>query len=451
MRTFNYIYHLLFNFMLIACVTSCSEDNRLTEDLPVTNEKATVNAQLFLSLNWPEAGTRAGSYSLPGTSKENVCKKLTLFIMDTDYKNIETYTAEDPDGLNRTLYFNVTTTEGDKYIFVGANMTDTQINGTKNNWNSSQSLTGSIDEVTGENGFLMTGQAIATNGNKERITITTHQTTMITSRLNRVTSKVLLTCKTDNKGYIELSRPNGYIRLEDVHYVLETTNKKFFPFEKANNEDPNYSMTATLDPWKEDNFFKCSGNVENSNNIAVKTDASRLANADNPYNEGIYCLENTVNIDYEYGNDLSYPKQVATYLKIAAKFTPKYIDGDSKVWSEEEAISKLGDGTFYVCRKAPSDKKHICYSTIATGISFLGEGMKDTDFTKCEGGWQYYEAFVASPVAFTEASNLKRNHYYITNITSMTAPAYDKTIEVNTVIAAWTLQGRSQVEIETSK
>ena len=371
--------------------------------------------------------------------------------MDTDYKNIGVYTVENSNGLNKTLYFNVNTTEGDKYIYVGANMTDTQIADTKDNWNSSQSLTCSVDEVSGGNGFLMTGQAITTKGSNKKITIVAHQTTMISTRLSRVTSKVLLTCKVDNKGYVELSQPNGYIRLADVHYVLETTNKKFYPFEKANNEDPNYSMKATLDPWKEDNFFKQIDKVENSNNIAVKTDANRLSNADNPYNEGIYCLENTVDIDYEYGNDLSYPKQVATYLKIAAKFTPKYIDSDTKVWSEEEAISKLGDGTFYVCKKAPSDKKYICYSTIAAGLSFLGEGVKESDFAKCEGGWQYYEAFVASPEAFTEASNLKRNNYYITNVTSMNAPVQDKTIEVNTVIATWTLQGRSQVDIETSK
>ena len=36
----------------------------------------------------------------------------------------------------------------------------------------------------------------------------------------------------------------------------------------------------------------------------------------------LYCLENTIDVDGEYSNDFSDPQKVATYLKVAAKFTP---------------------------------------------------------------------------------------------------------------------------------
>lgn len=450
MRYSKLTYSLLMFLTSLMCLTGCIED-RLIDENKAIREEAIVEAHLFLSLNMPEGKTRvANTVTLPGTDIENKFKKLTLFIMDTQYSNIQDYTVEDQNGLNKSLYFNVGTTEGDKYIYVGVNMTDKQINDLKTNWNSAQMLSTSINELTGANGFLMTAQAVTGDDVNPRINIAAHKITNITASLNRVMAKVLLTCHSEDGIHVKLSdNSKGYIRLADVHYELETTNKKFYLFEKNNNEDPNYSMTETLGQTFNDNFFAFSGKVEESENIAIKTDANRLS-GDNPYKEGIYCLENTVFVDFNYGNDLNYPKKVATYLKIAAKFTPMYIDSENKL-SEEEAIKKLTNGTFYICKKAPEGKKHICYSTIANGISFLGGDISKDDFIEHTGGWQNYETFVASPTTFTEASNLRRNNYYIVNVTSMNAPIQDKTIEVNTTIAAWTVKGKTTVDIETGK
>ncbi len=443
-------YYLLTFLTSMMCLTGCIED-RLIDENKAIGEKAIVEAHLFLSLSMPEGKTRtANTATLPGTDTENKIKKLTLFIMDTEYSNIQDYTVEDQNGLDKSLYFNVGTTEGDKYIYVGVNMTNEQINKLKTNWNSPQTLSTSIDELTEVNGFLMTAQAVAGDGGSKTINIAAHKVTNITAGLNRVMAKVLLTCHSEDGIYVKLSENSkGYIRLADVHYELETTNKKFYLFEKDNNEDPNYSMTETLGQNFDDNFFAFSGKVEESKNVAIQTDASRLSDT-NPYKEGIYCLENTVSVDSDYGNDLSYPKKVATYLKIAARFTPMYIDSESKL-SEKEATEKLTNGTFYICKKAPEGKKHICYSSIESGITFLGGGISKNDFIEHTGGWQNYETFVTSPVTFTETSNLRRNNYYIVNVTSMNAPIQDKTIEVSTTIAAWTVKGKTTVDIETGK
>ena len=105
-------------------------------------------------------------------------------------------------------------------------------------------------------------------------------------------SKVLLTCTTkSDTEYVNLTKDNGYIKLSDVHYILETTNKKFFPFKKANNEDPNFPMSTTLAANYDANFFTATNVTAGEN--AVKYDIQRIEEDDKRYTEGIYCLENT--------------------------------------------------------------------------------------------------------------------------------------------------------------
>lgn len=448
MKRFKLTYYLLVTVTFLMCLSGCSEDNGLY--INESEGRETVNAQLLLTISVPKNNTRADSnLTLSGTDSENAINKVTLFIIDST-TGTQVSSVEGSNLDQKTLVFFVGTTEGTKQIYVGANMSDQQIEAIKTSGNPVLTLTSNINEVT-ENGFVMTAQAFDLNGSNS-INIIAHKETKITATLKRVVSKVLLTCESRDDEHVVLSNESkGYIKLSDVHYTLDTTNKKFYAFEKSNNEDPNYSMTNTIGHY-DDNFFKFIGNVEESTNVAIKYDANRLSETDNKYYEGIYCLENTVNIDYNYENDLSIPKEVATYIKIAAKFTPMYIDGESQL-TEQQAIEKLqyNKGTFYTCKKAPANKKYICYSSIDRGIAYLGNNFLDKDFVKHEGGWQYYETFVASSTAFTETSNLRRNNYYIANVTSFTAPIQDKTIEVNTTIVEWSVKGRTTIDIETSK
>lgn len=453
MRYSKLTYHLLITFISLIYFSGCGENNDLFIDTHPQKEKSMIQATLLLSLKDLDIHTRANSYFLAGTEEENRIQKLTIFIVDASEVKDYSFIANIPD--DKKIFINVTTSEGIKTIFVGANMTTEQIDAVKNapDKNPEQSLN-EISKIATNNNFLMTGQAVSNDGSKE-IQIVADETIPINVSLNRVVSKVLLTCSTDNVDgveYISLPEKNGYIRLSDIHYVLSTTNKKFYPFAKANNEDPNYGITKTISESFESNFFTSPETVM-AGAPALKFDATRIKKEVGRYTEGIYCLENTIDLEGNtYSGDLSIPKKVGTYLKIAAKFTPKQINNIT-VLSESEAQQKLANGTFYVCKKASENIKKICYSSIDAGKEFLkGYGiteLTDEDFIVYEGGWQYYETFINSPKDFSENSGLLRNNYYIVHIKSFTAPIQEKTIEVNTIVASWSIKGITHIDIET--
>lgn len=452
MRRLKLTYYLLVTLVATIVLSGCSQEE-LAEKLEMEQPK--VEAQLILSVSTSQTNVRATeTSSLPGTATENECSKLTLFIINPNGTGIQDYSVTGENLQKKTLFFNVITSQGQKRVLVAANMSDDQIASVKTTigQNPEQAIE-NIGNITINKGFLMTGKAV-TADNNDIINIEEQKTIKVRANLTRVVAKVLLTCTTQESSteYVKLAKDNGYIKLSDVHYVLETTNKKFFPFGKSSNEDPNFLMSSTLEEEYNTNFFATSVNV-NDGKTAIKYDHNKLIEGDNQYTDGIYCLENTIKIDKPtYSDDLSNAKQVTTYLKVAAKFTPKNIDGKSNL-SEKEASEMLTEGTFYTCKKAPEAAKERCYSSLNNGINYLKTKYNLTvissDFTTHEGGWQYYETFVNSPTDFTEGAGLVRNNYYIINITSFTAPLLDKTIEVNTFIKEWTIKGKTTIDIET--
>lgn len=453
MRRFKLTYHPLVTLLSIICLAGCSQEELIEKQ---DMEQSRVNAQLVLSLNMPQSSTRAASSTtLPGTATENQCNRLTLFLIGTTKaSDIQVFTTNGDISLNKTIIFNIDGTKGEKKILVAANISDTQIEQIKNATDQNPVLTiDDIKDIATEGNFIMTGQALDESSNSETITIRANQVTKIKATLTRVMSKVLLTCKTQNKDGIEyatLSQDNGYIRLKDVRYLLKTTNKKFFPFAKANNEDPNFAMAETLGEGYSFNFFD-KATDEKYGAAAVKFDSNRLIDGDGRYVEGLYCLENTISgIKDDYSLDLRDPHKVATHLKIAAKFTPKNIDGMRNL-SESEAMSKLTEGTFYTCIKSPV--KAMCYSSPEKGIEYLKSQYnihtRPEDFVLYEGGWQRYDTFVNSAKEFNTGAGVLRSNYYILNVASFTAPVMDKTIEVNTTIAEWVTKGKTTIDIET--
>lgn len=441
MRLLKLTYYLLFALVSAVSLSGCSQDEQMEEQ---DVKQPQIEAQLILSVSTPQTGTRAEETTLTGKDVENECRNLTLFIMNADGSGIQDYSVRGDNLQNKSLIFNIETSKGQKKIFVAVNMSDAQIAKIKEATDHNPALTiSNITDITADNNFLMTGQAVTEDGNKT-INIEAEKTTKVKATLTRVVSKVLLTCSTkeNNDKYVKLIQDNGYIRLDNVHYVLDTTNKKFFPFTKPSNEDPNFNMSKT----DASDFFSATNKPKNEE-TAVKYDTNRVQEGANKYTEGLYCLENTFSVNQE---DLTHAKEIATYLKIAAKFTPKNIDGSQNL-SEANANNKLTDGTFYTCKKAPDNAKYMCYSSIQNGIDYLKSTynmiVDNEDFTTHAGGWQYYEAFVNSPV-FSDRANIVRNNYYIINITSFTAPLLEKTIEVNTIIRSWTIKGKTTIDVE---
>lgn len=454
MRRFKLTYHPLIILLSVICFAGCSQEELIDKQ---DMEQSQVNTQLVLSLDMPQSNTRAADTSTqPGTEKENKCTRLTLFLISANNKT-DVFTIDGDISLEKITIFNISSTKGKKKIFVAANMSDKQIELIKKTTDHNPVMTiNSISEITEEGKFIMTGQALNESNGSEIITINANQVTKIKATLTRVISKVLLTCSTINKNgieYVTLAQDNGYIRLTDVHYLLKTTNRKFFPFAKANNEDPNFSMDKTLGEDYSSNFFDAATD-EKDGEPAVKYDSGRPVEGDGSYVEGLYCLENTISgITGDYSLDLSDPHKVATHLKIAAKFTPKNIDGTTDL-SEKAAKEKLNGGTFYTCKKAPASEKNMCYSSERAGIEYLknkyGLIATSKDFVTHEGGWQRYETFVNSVTDFNSTNaNVVRSNYYILNVTKFNAPVIDKTIEVKTTIAEWKYIGTTNVDIET--
>lgn len=454
MRLSNTIYYLLSTLIITTLFTGCSAEGELLAGKE-ENKQEKVEAAIILSVNAPKANTRAGETTgLAGTSAENKINNLAIFIVG-DNKHVDTYQiecSESESGKAASYVLNIETLEGLKKIYVGANMNQAQIDTIKNQSSieKAQAQLSNIEEVKGSaNGYLMTGQATDKQGNST-IQIEANKFTMVTVALHRVVSKVLVTCAEDQNGYVTLTAGcKGYIRRENVKYALETTNRKFYYFAQPDNEDPNYSLKSTDDLV--DNFWTYSGEVEKNGETATKMDANRLNSSnENPYYEGLYCLENTFIIDDADAD----AQKVVTYLKIAAKFTPSSIDGNENLTEEAAAGTLQDDGTFYTYKKAQDAIKHMCYSSIPIAKTYLTSkgytNIKDTDFNHYKGGWQKYVSYVNSPV-FSSGAQLKRNNYYIANIKRFTAPVVDKTIEVNTVITEWKTKGTTTVEIETGK
>lgn len=96
--------------------------------------------------------------------------------MDTNGTNIQDKTITGEDLENEFLYFVVNTSIGNKKIFVASNMTDTQIESIKAapDHNPEQ-LINNIGDITEDNSFLMTGQAVTEGSNSEIINIEEHK------------------------------------------------------------------------------------------------------------------------------------------------------------------------------------------------------------------------------------------------------------------------------------
>lgn len=444
MKQFRYTYQLLTALTLITWLGGCTQDDSILA--PGGEEPDKCKTTLVLKMDTPATSTKANATTLSGTDKESALNRLDLFIAQNG-KLVKTYSKAGSNLQSPVVFILESNDITAADIYVAANMTQAQADAiTANDLNPAIGIT-DIAETTGAGGFLMTGKVTG------KVTIEKEKITTASITLDRVVSKILLTCDTKdgNGNYVNLAdNRNGYIKLSDVHYELANTNRKLYPFAKESNEDPNYAVNEGLLGNLPHNFF--TGNaVTPSSKAAVKYVASKVdMNDENRYTDVLYCLENTVNMaDFTstYESSLSIARQVGTYVKISARFTPAFIDNFENL-SEDEAQAKLSDGTFYTYKKAAEGKKHICYSSLETGMH-CNEGSREEDFTEYAGGRLTYETFVASPSGFNAESNLKRNNYYIMHITSMTAPIREKTIEVNTIVAGWTRKGTTVIDIET--
>ena len=191
----------------------------------------------------------------------------------------------------------------------------------------------------------------------------------LTVDLKRVVAKALLTvdaATTDNmNGYVpdvayaviaSKNTNKGWVRISDIYYFPNGTNKSLYWFEQENHKDPNSDLTYYISSTESD--AELSLNTEKYQNDFVyynQTEQYKLYYAyyqaqkfdqetdkNNSYTAGMYFLENTFTIPDEYDSQLEAYKlalPMVTSISIALRYTPK------EIYVEKGLYDRLESGT----------------------------------------------------------------------------------------------------------
>ena len=215
--------------------------------------------------------------------------------------------------------------------------------------------------------------------------------------------------------------------------------------------------------------------------VAAEYDKSRLgADAVNHYTDGLYCPENMVHKDITFGPDendefTAANRLVSTHIVIGGKYVPRTVwilenegQDDEKLvqrTSSTEEVSAgllesdlnedLGvtyeDGTFWY-----EINDHEYYTYRAMEYKTLND--PEAVFTRHDGGWGYWFSMIEGQNENGVISNwnqeywgLKRNHYYIVNVTRIITPGSsspgNEAMMVHSELLDWIDQGGENVEV----
>lgn len=209
-------------------------------------------------------------------------------------------------------------------------------------------------------GIAMTGQAVSAEDSKQKSFGNIYQYNSLdnplslTVYLKRVVAKALLTvdaATTDNRdGYvpdvayavIESGNDHkGWVRISDIYYFPNGTNKSLYWFEQENNADPNPNLTGyitsapdaelALNTEKYQEDFVYYNQTEQYKLYYAYYQAQKFdktTDDNNSYTAGMYFLENTFTIPDRYNSQLEAYKlalPMVTSISIALRYTPKEI------------------------------------------------------------------------------------------------------------------------------
>ena len=393
------IYAFLSCFALLL-TGGCQEQN-CVEEIDTSHARNSLYLNLSLRVNdGSGAASRATDEDfILGTGDENTIHSLYIYLFNSEtgalvywaditnlYQadNTKTYVIKLQD-LN--LPENVS-------IYLAANLTRQQAESitspTASYKTNATSYTRAINEfapyefmpqfgVTGiskrDIGIAMTGQAVS--GSDKVFDIHGYTSPdnplALTVDLKRVVAKALLTVvPSDADGnYAVIASENknkGWVRISDIYYFPNGTNKSLYWFEQEDNADPNPDLTKYISSAGTD--AELSLNTENYQNDFVyynQTEQYKLYYAyyqaqkfdqttddNNSYTAGMYFLENTFTIPEEetsgYKTQLESYKlalPMVTSISIALRYTPK------EIYVEKGLYDRLESGT----RMSASEKQ----------------------------------------------------------------------------------------------
>ena len=416
---------------LALALSACSDDVEALADGTADEAGTPVAIAVHLRVQRPGAQTRANGsgyaaddplapvgdeYTLGFTEAEMAVHSLTLVMMRvrTDgteeferSRTIQSPTDTDNDG-DYDATFELTGYSGTKRFYLLANAKPAHIGAFTTAGRvfdagmeeEGHNIVGKLMNVNSNTGagshILMTAAITTTDGGrditlagptvdagKDRIDIKIANPV----RLTRAVAKVLLTCHT--KGDYVNSDAGGWIRLEDVRYILNVLNRKTYMDYRTEETvdgtkyllDPNYVMSdwiaerpegggyglRDLEAYRREFLYYDTQGMVNLLNTAVqgyegitvhpctsrkatRYDKNRLgADAANHYTEGLYCPENMVHWGLKKMTNaefLSANRFVTTRVMVGAKYTPE------EIWIVDE------DGVLKKVTAAKEDEAH---------------------------------------------------------------------------------------------
>lgn len=393
------IYAFLSCFALLL-TGGCQEQN-CVEEIDTSHARNSLYLNLSLRVNdGSGAVSRATDEGvIPGTDDENTIHSLYIYLFNSETGDL-VYWAD----ITNLYQADNTKTYAIKLqdinlpekvsIYLAANLTRQQAESitspTASYKTNATSYTRAINEfapyefmpqfgVTGTSkrniGIAMTGQAVS--GSVKEFDL--HDYTSpdnplaLTVDLKRVVAKALLTVDAaeeneltdgslDGVDYAVIASGNenkGWVRISDIYYFPNGTNKSLHWFEQENNADPNLNLTDYITSTKADTELAL--NTEEYQEDFVYYNQSeqyklyyayyqaqkfdQTTDDNNSYTAGMYFLENTFTVPEAmsgYDTQLESYKlalPMVTSISIALRYTPK------KIYVEKGLYGKLETGT----------------------------------------------------------------------------------------------------------
>ena len=376
-----YIYFII--LLCVFTIGACSDES--SGDF-VAGQEGNINVNFQLQLNgFSGGGSLRATGFLPGDNPagENKIGRLTIFVIDLDendelnWDKIKSTTIANPTMNTNTevsVEMLVKTNVGKKQVYIGINMSNSQISSFCLNKGTYTSSKYSYDDVIHEfvdlsgMGIVMFGQAITTGGTPSAIiNIQQSEDIPATVELSRVVSKVALTytpVTPGSKNATLISGIGGFIDADSVYFMLNSTNKTIDFIPKL---DPQYKMSDYIeyDPnkgYSTSYYYKknpltnfmlysplgavpgSSSEVEHGTAV-IKLPNNIGAGDDNPYHRGLqeydpnmppfkhytsslYCLENMIgSTGFTCPADtLEQVRQgINTFVIVTAKYVPNLI------------------------------------------------------------------------------------------------------------------------------